>query len=158
MSFLRFLIILSLAIWVGGLAFFPVVAQTAFSVLPAPHLAGLVVRRSLIALHWIGLISGVVFLAASLLHNRLSRGTPHVLAAPHIAVALMLLLTLISHFGIIPRMDALRATTGDISSLPSSDAIRVQFDALHAWSTRLEGAVLVLGLVAIFSVARSTYS
>ena len=39
MSFLRFLMLLSLIVWLGGLIFFPVVAQTAFSVLPAQHLA-----------------------------------------------------------------------------------------------------------------------
>jgi len=30
----------------------------------------------------------------------------------------------------------------------------VQFDALHKWSVRLEGTVLVLGLVALFFTAR----
>jgi len=29
----------------------------------------------------------------------------------------------------------------------------VQFDTLHAWSTRVEGAVLVLGLVAVYLTA-----
>jgi len=30
---------------------------------------------------------------------------------------------------------------------------RVEFDALHVWSTRVEGAVLLLGLVAIYLTA-----
>ena len=67
MSFLRFLMLLSLIVWLGGLIFFPVVAQTAFSVLPTRHLAGSVVGRSLGILHWMGMVSGVVFLASSLL-------------------------------------------------------------------------------------------
>jgi hypothetical protein len=29
----------------------------------------------------------------------------------------------------------------------------VQFDALHVWSTRVEGAVLLLGLVSIYLTA-----
>jgi hypothetical protein len=45
MAFLRFLMLLSLVAWIGGLIFFPVVAQTAFSVLPTRQLAGLVVRH-----------------------------------------------------------------------------------------------------------------
>jgi hypothetical protein len=45
MAFLRFLMLLSLVTWIGGLIFFPVVAQTAFSVLPTRQLAGLVVRH-----------------------------------------------------------------------------------------------------------------
>jgi hypothetical protein len=155
MSFLRFLVLLSLIVWVGGLAFFPVVAQTAFSVLPTPHLAGLVVRRLLILLHWIGIICGFIFLSGSLLCNRLSRGTPHVLGARHTLIFFMLLLTLISQFGIIPRMDALRARAGDLSSLSAENPVRAQFDALHAWSTRLEGGVLILGLLAAYVVART---
>src|SRR4029077_7200023 len=109
MSFLRFLMVLSLIVWVGGLIFFPVVAQTAFSVLPSRHLAGLVVGRSLGVLHWMGIISGFVFLASSILYNRLSSGTAHVFAARHLLICLMLVLTLISQFSIIPRMDTLRA-------------------------------------------------
>jgi hypothetical protein len=31
----------------------------------------------------------------------------------------------------------------------------VQFNALHVWSTRLESGVLLLGLVAVYSMARS---
>ena len=59
--------LLALIVWVGGLIFFPVLAGTAFSVLPSPHLAGLVVRRSLIILHWMGIVSGIVFLVTSTL-------------------------------------------------------------------------------------------
>ena len=85
MSFLRFLMLLSLIVWVGGLIFFPAVAQTAFSVLPSRHLAGSVVGRSLGILHWMGIGFGVVFLASSLLYSRISAGglssTASVLAA-----------------------------------------------------------------------------
>src|SRR5205814_1996894 len=70
MSVLRFLMLLSLAVWLGALIFFPILAQTSFSVLPSTHLAGLVVRDSLLKLHWMGFASGVVFLASSLIYNR----------------------------------------------------------------------------------------
>ena len=66
--------LLSLIVWLGGLIFFPVVAQTAFSVLPTRQLAGSVVGRSLGILHWMGMVSGVVFLVSSLLLSRLSTG------------------------------------------------------------------------------------
>ena len=156
MSFLRFLMLLSLVVWVGGLIFFPVVAQTAFSVLPSRHLAGSVVGRSLGILHWMGMISGVVLLASSLLYSRLSGGSTHVFAARHLLVCLMLGLTLISQFGIIPRMDALRASIGEIDSVPPDNPARMQFDGLHLWSTRVEMGVLLLGLVAIYLTARPT--
>ena len=155
MSFLRFLMLLSLIVWVGGLVFFPVVAQTAFSVLPTPHLAGLVVRRSLLVLHWMGIASGLIFLASSLLYHRLSRGAVHLLATQQVLICVMLLLTLISDFSIIPRMDALRVSAGEINSLSADSPVRMQFDALHAWSTRLEGGVLLLGLLLTFLLARS---
>jgi len=154
MSFLRFLMLLSLIVWIGGLIFFPVVAQTAFSVLPTRHLAGLVVGRSLGILHWMGMISGVVFLASSLLYSRLSDGTAHGFAARNLLVCLMLALTLILQFGIIPRMDTLRSSIGEIDSVPTDNPARLQFDTLHHWSTRLEGGVILLGLVVAYLTAR----
>jgi uncharacterized membrane protein len=149
--------LLSLIVWIGGLIFFAfVLAPTAFSipeVLPNTHLAGNVVGRALGKLHWIGLFSGVVFLASSLLHSRLTNGTAHVFAARHVLLCLMLALTLISQFGIIPRMDVLRASLGDVRAAPLDNPERMQFDALHIWSTRVEGAVLLLGLVVVYLTA-----
>lgn len=154
MTFLRFLMLLALAIWLGGLIFFPVVAQTVFSVLPSTHMAGLVVRGTLLTLHWMAFISGAVFLASSLIYNRAAHGSPRTLSLSHILVLAMLSLTAISQFHIIPRMDTLRTSAGEIASLAADDPIRQQFDSLHAWSTRLEGTVLVLGLIALYSTAR----
>jgi hypothetical protein len=155
MSFLRYLMLLSLIVWLGGLTFFPVVAQAAFSTLPSRHLAGTVVGRSLCTLHWMGIISGLIFLASSILYSRLTKGTVHLFAARHVLICLMLGLTLISQFGIIPRMDTLRASIGEIDSVPRDNLARVQFDALHVWSTRVEGGVLLLGLVVVYLAAAS---
>lgn len=154
MSFLRFLMVLSLMVWIGGLIFFAfVLAPTAFQVLPNTHLAGNVVGRSLGKVHWLAIISGVIFLLTSLLYSRLSEGTAHVFAMRHVLIVLMLVLTLLSQFWIIPRMDTLRAQVGDFASVPLNNPERVQFDALHVWSTRVEGAVLLLGLVAVYLTA-----
>jgi hypothetical protein len=154
MSFLRYLMFLSLAVWLGGLIFFAfVLAPTAFSVLPTRHLAGSLVGRSLGTLHWMGIVSGIVFLASSILYGRLTKGTAHVFAARHVLICLMLALTLISQFGIIPRMDTLRASIGEIDSVPPDNPARMQFDALHVWSTRVEGGVFLLGLVVVYLTA-----
>jgi uncharacterized membrane protein len=159
MSFLRFLMLLSLIVWIGGLIFFAfVLAPTAFTipgVLPNTHLAGNVVGRALGKLHWIGLFSGIVFLISSIVYSRLTDGTVHLFAARHVLLCLMLALTLISQFGIIPRMDVLRASLGDVRSAPIDNPERIEFDALHVWSTRVEGAVLLLGLVVVYLTARS---
>jgi uncharacterized membrane protein len=155
MSFLRFLMLLSLVAWIGGLIFFAfVLAPTAFSVLPTTHLAGSVVGRALGKLHWVGLISGIVYLVSSLLYSYIIDGTAHVFAVRHVLLCLMLTLTLISQFGIIPRMDVLRASLGEVNAVPIDNPERVQFDALHVWSTRVEGAVLLLGLIVVYLTAQ----
>jgi len=148
--------LLSLIVWLGGLIFFAfVVAPAAFSVLPTRHLAGNVVARSINGLHWMGIVAGVVYLLGSFLYARITTGTSHLLAARNVIIILMLVLTLISQFGIIPRMDALRASIGEIDSVPPDNPVRMQFDALHVWSTRLEGGVLLLGLVAAYLTANA---
>jgi uncharacterized membrane protein len=150
--------LLSLMVWIGGLIFFAfVLAPTAFQVLPNTHLAGNLVGRALGKLHWMAIISGVVFLISSLLYNRAVAGTAHVFAARHVLICLMLVLTLVSQFGIIPRMDTLRTQVGDFSTVPVDNPARAQFDALHVWSTRVEGAVLLLGLVAVYLTASALH-
>jgi len=151
MTFLRFLMLLSLIVWVGGIIFFVVTAPTLFSVLPTKHLAGSVVNRSLGILHWMGIVAGVVFLACSMLHARFA-GT-RVFGLRQVLLCLMLALTLVSQFGVMPKMASLRATIGEIDTVPQTDPARLQFDALHLWSTRLEGSVLLLGLVVVYLTA-----
>jgi hypothetical protein len=41
-----------------------------------------------------------------------------------------------------------------MASLAADNPIRQRFDSLHAWSTRLEGTVLLLGLIVLYSTAR----
>jgi len=154
MKILCFLMLLSLGVWIGGLIFLPVVAQISFSQLPSPHLAGIVVRGSLIALHWIGLAGGAVFLICSLLEGRIADGRLSVFRPSHIIVVLMLALTAISQFDIIPKMDVLRASAGEMANLAANSPIRRQFDFLHAASTRIEGAVLLLGIVLLYLTTR----
>jgi Domain of unknown function (DUF4149) len=159
MSLLRFLMLLSLIVWIGGLIFFAfVLAPTVFNipaVLPNTHLAGNVVGRTLGKLHWMGIFAGIVFLASSLFYSRLLDGTPHVLALRNVLMGLMLVLTPFSQFWIIPRMDGLRNSVSDISALALENPIRMQFDVLHAWSTRVEMVVLLLGLALVYAVANA---
>src|SRR5579872_3060255 len=141
MSFLRFLMLLSLVAWIGGLIFFAfVLAPMAFQILPSTHLAGNVVGRSLGKLHWIAIFSGIIFLISSLLYSRLTDGTAHLFAMRHVLICVMLGLTLLSQ-------------VGDFATVTLDNPARVQFDALHVWSTRVEGAVLLLGLVVIYLTA-----
>ncbi len=152
MSFLRALMLLALIVWIGGIIFFSfVVAPTLFTVLPTAALAGSVVSRCLGALHWIGIVSALVFLACSLLYNRAKSAFLRPLALVNVLVLIMLVLTLISQFAVTPRMRVLRA---EMQSGAIEDPARTEFNRLHQWSTRLEGGVLVLGIVVVFGSAR----
>jgi len=152
MHFLRFLMSLSLILWIGGILFFVIVmTRTLFAVLPK-HLTGSVVNPALHQLHWIGIISGIVFLGSSLAYSRITTGEFRPLAASHILVVLMLALTCISQFAVTPQMAPLRAQMANMDSVPA--ALQAQFNALHAWSTRLEGGVLLLGIVLVCLTTR----
>ena len=157
MSIVRFLQLLSLVVWIGGIAFFAfVLAPTVFhpGILPSRQLAGQVVSRSLGILHWIGLTCGVVFLIASMLDSQITTGFTPVFAARNLLVFVMIVLTLISMFAISTRMLELRNDMVFIDNVSHDDPRRVEFNRLHEWSTRLEGAVLLLGLGVIFLTAR----
>ncbi|HTM40943.1 MAG TPA: DUF4149 domain-containing protein [Terriglobales bacterium] len=155
MTVLRFFMLLSLVVWIGGIVFFAfVVAPALFSLLPNTHLAGLVVTRSLKTLHWIGLVAGLVYVLTSFAYARVTTASVQPLAARNVLMYIMLALTAVLQFSIIPRMDALRLSVGQIDAVASDNPVRVQFDALHVWSTRLEGAVLLLGLALIYLTAR----
>jgi len=155
MSVLRFFMLLALVIWIGGIIFFAAaVAPTVFKVLPTRHLAGAVVTRSLGILHRMGIACAMVFLITSMLHSYSARGAAHPFKPRHLLVYIMLALTAISQFIISAKMSALRTAMGEIDLVPIADARRVAFNQLHAWSTRLESGVLILGLVVLFLVAR----
>jgi hypothetical protein len=155
MSFLRFLMVMSLVVWLGGLIFFAfVIAPTVFSILPTRHMAGSVVQRSLTALHWMGIVSGVIFLLASLAYARMTTGTAHPFAVRNVFIVLMIVLTLVSQIGIMPRMTMLRDSMGTIDNVPLTDPARVEFDRLHVWSTRVEELVLLLALVVTYLTAQ----
>ena len=156
-TFLRFVVLLALVIWLGGLIFFSfVVAPTVFApgILPSRDLAGNVVNRSLGVLHIMGLVCGVLFLIASLSYCRLVEHSIRPFSLMHVLIYLMIILTIVAQFGVAPKMAALRADMGVIDNIPPSDARRVQFNSLHQWSTRLGGSIFFLGLGVLFLTAR----
>jgi hypothetical protein len=151
MAFLKFLMLLALIVWIGGIIFFAfVLAPTLFGVLPTTKLAGDVVNATLTKLHWLGLVSGVVFLICSLGYNWQKHIQLRPFALSHVFVVLMLVFTIVSQFGITPRMRELRSNP----AIMDSSAGRTDFDRLHVWSTRLEGGVLFLGLGLVVLTAR----
>jgi hypothetical protein len=157
MSVIRFLMLLSLVVWVGGIIFFAcVVAPTVFhpGILPSRHLAGAVVSRSLGMLHAIGLTCGLVFLVTSMIDSQVITGSVAPFAGRNLLVYAMIVLTLVSMFAISSRMLNLRNDMVFIDNVPHDDPRRVEFNRLHEWSTRLESGVLLLGLAVIFLTSR----
>ena len=149
-TFVRFLRLLSLVLWIGGLAFFAfVLAPVAFGKLPSPHEAGLVVGGTLRVLHIVGLACGALFLALTLaLSRQLARRT--VVAEAALAMV-MLAVTAYSHFHILPAMETDRQQAGgDIDAADPATPARLHFGALHHLSEQLEGAVLFGGFALIF--------
>lgn len=147
---LRILRLYPLALWVGGEVFFVIVAGISFSVLPDKHSAGLVVRSALIDLHRIGIGAGVIYLLATLGLMATQRNGQRVRFAEIVTVAAMLLLTLYSQLGVIPRMEKDRLSLGgDITVAAADNPAVLDFNRLHQRSVSLEGAVLIGGLVLI---------
>ncbi len=154
MTLLKFLLVLSLVFWIGGILFFAITAPNVFAVVPTRDLAGQVITRLLPILHWIGLGCGVIFLVCSIVLSRIAEGEFRPWAVRNLLVIAMLVLTCVSQFVIFARMDRLRHEMGVIDNVAWADTRRVEFNQLHVWSTRLEGLVFVLGIGAVFSVSR----
>jgi uncharacterized membrane protein len=149
--------LLSLVVWIGGIIFFAfVVAPTVFKpgMLPSHQLAGNVVNRSLSMLHGMAIGCGIVFAVSSLIDSAVVNGSAQPFAVRNLLVYGMIILTLVSMFGVGARMQVLRQQMVMIDEVPQDDARRVEFNRLHIWSTRLEGAVLILGLALLYLTAR----
>jgi Domain of unknown function (DUF4149) len=144
----RIVRLIALAVWVGGLVFFGFVAAVAFRTLPSVRDAGMVVRGSLITLHHIGMVAGIVYLLVTLALLATQRDTHPVRAAELVLVVVMMMLTGYSEFSVIPRMEADRMSLGgDVTIAPADSPVLKHFDRLHKVSVRVEGAVLIAGLM-----------
>src|ERR1051325_8864595 len=127
----RFLMLLSMVAWIGGLIFFSfVVAPALFSILPSRELAGAVGQRSLNALHWIGIGSALVFLIASTL-DALNRPGVQYGISRNILMTIALAITLVSQFGVTRTMARLRRDMGTIDSGSACDPRRGEFNRPH---------------------------
>jgi hypothetical protein len=152
---LRSLLYLALIVWLGAEIFFPVVAAITFQTLrPDTHTAGTIVGQLLRILHGMGIISSLVVLALLALAPAYGMYKPNAVLAPMILVVLSLALTVYSQFGITPAMERDRmAAGGAIDTGDSSNPITVHFNQLHNRSERVEGTVMILGVVTVVLIA-----
>jgi len=153
-TLVRFGRLLSLVLWIGGIAFFAfVVAPVAFGRLPTAREAGLVVGGTLRVLHLLGLVCGLVFLALTVVGVRRGLDRRVFLTECALAVA-MVAVTGYSQTGVLPAMESYRiGAGGDVNAADPADPARLHFERLHRLSERMEGGVLLGGLALLFAVA-----
>ncbi|MGH9684997.1 MAG: DUF4149 domain-containing protein [Candidatus Acidiferrales bacterium] len=144
----RFLKVFTLGTWVGGFIFFGFfVAPVLFTTMKDMDQAGAIVGLLLWRLHILGIIAAIIYLVVAVLAARSWKG---LLQPASILVIIMLLITLVSQLWVMPSMGNLRQQMGSYMNTPANNPLRVQFDHLHVLSTRLEGSVFILGLIALF--------
>ena len=154
-ALIRVLIAVLAVLWVGGVAFLPVVAAIAFKALPSVNIAGLLVRNVLQALHVEGLVLGSALLVLLSLAGVL-RAYGREVIGPLLCVVAMLLLTAWSQFTIIPPMERDRlAVGGDVSTALPQDPRRLEFNRLHRASEQVEEGVLFAGILMVALLARA---
>ena len=145
---LRMLRLIPLALWVGSIVFFILVAAVAFKVLPSVPEAALVVRGSLLMLHRLGLLAGALYLFFTLALLATQGDSHPARAAEIVLVVAMMALTLYLQQSVLPHMETDRLTLGgDVTAAPADAPARLHFDRLHVLSTRVEGVILVEGLL-----------
>lgn len=151
-SFLRAIEFLSLGLWLGADAFLSfVVAPGAFAILGNRDTAGMMVGYSLARLHFAGIFLGLIFLLARLLRTQ---SFASFTSAAALGVVMMVALTAASQFTVSPGMENLKKDMVSVQNTPENDPRRVEFNKLHHRSVAYEGAVLLIGLAAMFLLAR----
>ena len=158
---LRYVYVLALAVWLGGMAVLgAVVAPATFQVLQATEpasgrlLAGAVFGAVLLRFHYVAYASGALLLV-TLAAMALLGPRPRGFAARSAIIAVMLGVALYSGYVVLPEVDSIQHAVGALpSSLPAEDARRIRFDALHQLSTRLMMLNIAGTLALLFWEAR----
>jgi uncharacterized membrane protein len=154
MRSLRYLYVLALVLWLGGMAIAGlVVAPVTFAVLEAWNpatgrvLAGDVFGAVLERLSLIGYAAGgLMFVVLTV--QRLLGPRPRSYGIRVGIIAVMLAFTMYSDMIAAPRIDQLQSqVSGPMNQLDASDARRVEFDSLHSLSTALIMMAIGGGLV-----------
>jgi hypothetical protein len=153
---LRVVLSVALIVWLGAEAFFPIVAANVFGVLqPDTHTAGIIVGQLLRILHGIGLVAGMIALAAISLLAAKNVFHPRRVLLPVLLLIIMVGLTLFSQFVIIPAMEQDRISAGgDVKAAAISNPARIDFERLHTRSEQVEGLILFLGLGLVILLAK----
>lgn len=161
MILLRYLYVVALVLWVGGLiAAGALVAPSVFGVLQAWNesqgrvLAGQVFGDVLLRITWLSYAMAVVMFVTLTLHRLL--GARPVKYGVRVGImGLMLAMMLATGFYIIPQVNAIQAQVpGPVSALPDTDTRRMAFNRLHGLSNILFSITAIGGLALCWWEAR----
>lgn len=161
MFFLRYLYVVALVLWVGGLiAAGALVAPSVFGVLQAWNategrvLAGQVFGEVLLRLTWLSYVMAAIMFTTLTLH-RLLGARPLRYGVRVGIMGVMLVMMFATGFYIIPQVEAIQATVnGPVSALPVTDARVAEFNRLHGLSNILFSITAIGGLALCWWEAR----
>lgn len=161
MVLLRYLYVVALVLWVGGLVVAgALVAPSVFGVLQAWNasegrvLAGQVFGEVLLRLTWLSYVMGGVMFIALTLHRLL--GARPVKYGVRVGImAVMVTMMMVTGFWLIPQVDAIQAgVKGPVAELAATDPRRVEFNRLHGLSNILFSITAIGGLALCWWEAR----
>lgn len=143
---LRYVYVLALALWLGGMVVLGAVV--------APLLGGAAYGEILSRFHYVAYGAGTAALL-SLAAMALLGPRPRGFAVRSAIVAGMLLIALYSGVVVLRQVDAIQLETGVLtSSLPAGDTRRARFDELYRLSTQLMMVNIIGALVLLYWEAR----
>jgi hypothetical protein len=158
---LRYLYVVALVLWVGGLVVAgALVAPSVFGVLQAWNesegrvLAGRVFGEVLLRLTWLSYaMGGIMFITLTL--HRLLGARPLRYGIRVAILGVMLVMMMVTGFWLIPQLDAIQADVkGPVAELPDTDPRRVEFNRLHGLSNILFSITAIGGLALCWWEAR----
>jgi hypothetical protein len=158
-TILKTLRLLSLGLWLGAAVFFgAAVAPNLFGVLRGAQLpnanetAGTIVTRLVATINLAGFAISVILIVTTYFANKVKGRLAWL--AEMISLAIMAIMTGVSHWLISARMLALRgAMQAPIDRLAPDDPRRAAFDSLHRLSVAAMGLAILAALVAFAIIA-----
>ena len=161
MILLRYLYVVALVLWVGGLIVAgALVAPSVFGVLQAWQasegrvLAGQVFGEVLLRLTWLSYaMGGIMFITLTL--HRLLGARPVKYGIRVGIMSVMLTMMMVTGFYLIPGVNAIQADVkGPVAELPDADPRRLEFNRLHGLSNVLFAITAIGGLALCWWEAR----
>src|ERR1700694_432285 len=150
MIVLIFIYLLAMVCWLGSIIFFSFfTAPVVFTVLARPD-AGKVVSVIFPRYYILGYVAGGVAFLIAMYLLAAGRGPRGWWLASVVSISVALACTFYAGTVVRPRGDAIRGVSEEANPDPATKA---EFDNLHHLSVMLNGAVLLLDLVALFGTA-----